>query len=401
MKDADHVLVFNAGSSSLKFELFAVDDSLRSRVRGSVDGIGRSNTRFRLRDSEAEQAPVSDHAEAAGMVLARLSDGVGDVALDSRTLRVSGHRIVHGGDAFSAPVTVTQEVFGRLESAAQLAPLHNPPALAVMRAVRSRLADVPMVAAFDTAFFRDLPETARAYAVPNAWRKDYGVRRYGFHGIAHEYLHERFRLAGSAKRVVSLHLGQGCSATALDDGRPVETSMGFTPLEGLIMGTRPGDLDSGVLLHLARQGLSWEALDDVLNTESGLLGLSGASDDVRKLLELEAEDHAGARLALSAFCRRIHKYLGAYAAVLGGIEALLFGGGIGENAPVIRSRICEGLCWLGLELDEEMNERCRGIEDRISRPSSKIAVHVIPVREEQAIARAAVACVRPRNETRR
>jgi acetate kinase len=169
--------------------------------------------------------------------------------------------------------------------------------------------------------------------------------------------------------------------------------MGFTPLEGLIMGTRSGDLDVGVVLHLARQGFSWHALDDLLNRESGLLGLSGASDDVRRLLELEETEHPGARLALAAFCRRIHKYLGAYAAVLGGLDALLFGGGIGENAPVVRSRICKGLEWLGLALDEEANERCIGTEQRISTPSSTIEVHVIPVREEEAIARATIACL--------
>jgi acetate kinase len=242
-----------------------------------------------------------------------------------------------------------------------------------------------------------MPDFASRYAVPDAWYADHGVKRFGFHGIAHAYLSDRLRLlhgpAGSARRVVSLHLGQGCSATALDDGQPVETSMGFTPLEGLIMGTRCGDIDAGAILHMARQGRSWQALENELNRESGLLGLSGESDDARELLALEDAGHAGAGLALTAFCHRIRKYVGAYAAVLGGLDALVFGGGIGENAPRIRARVCAGFGWLGLELDDEVNLQCIGSEGCVSAADSAVAVYVIPVREEEAIARAAWACI--------
>jgi acetate kinase len=245
---------------------------------------------------------------------------------------------------------------------------------------------------FDSAFYRGLPEHVTSYAVPRSWQTGFAVRRYGFHGIAHSCLHRQIVKSCSApapERVVTLQLGQGCSITALRGGRPVETSMGFTPLEGLIMGTRPGDLDAGVVLHLARKGWSWQRIEHELHRESGLRGLSGTSDDMRELLHLEAAGHGRAALAIAAFCHRIHKYLGAYAAVLGGIDAIAFGGGIGENAPSIRARICAGLEWLGLELDHEANRRAVGVEARLSTPSSKIGVYCLTVNEEEAIARAA------------
>jgi acetate kinase len=285
----------------------------------------------------------------------------------------------------------------RLEALNELAPLHNPPALAVMDAVQAVAPRAPRVAVFDTAFFHDLPEPAQVYAVPKRWRGGREpLRRYGFHGIAHEYLARRFAAqhgAGAARaRVLSMQLGQGCSIAALVGGRPVETSMGFTPLEGLIMGTRPGDLDAGVLLHRLAAGDSREALDAALNRESGLMGL-GASSDVRELLAREARGDRAATLALAAFVHRIVKYSGAYAAVLGGVDAVLFGGGIGEHAAPIRERVCAGLTWLGLKLDRRANVRCTGREGVISNLRSSIEVHVIPVREERSIARAVCAAL--------
>jgi acetate kinase len=250
-----------------------------------------------------------------------------------------------------------------------------------------------MAAVFDTAFFRDLPEHARVYAIPHDWRRSYGIRRYGFHGIAHAYLHSRHRALTRRRtvptRVVTLQLGQGCSAAALLDGRAVESSMGYTPLEGLVMGTRPGDLDPGVLLRLMRGGLDADALERALNRESGLLGLSHSSSDMRDLLEREAAGDPRAALALGVFCHRVRKYIGAYAVVLGGLDAVLFGGGIGENAPVIRARICAGLEWLGVDLDPNANAAGVGAELEISAATSAVEVYVIRVREEEAIARAA------------
>ncbi len=396
--NATHVLALNAGSSSLKFELFATQPAWRSRIRGVVEDIGRRKSLIRFADGTREHpGVVADPGSAARLVIDRLIEGKLAVGTAAADLLGCGHRIVHGGEHFSAPVRVTHSVHERLAALAELAPLHNVHALAVMDVVRDRLPDVPAVAVFDTAFFRDLPEPARVYALPDSWHAHGRIRRYGFHGIAHEYLSVRLskRCSRVPERVLSLQLGQGCSIAALRNGAPVETSMGFTPLEGLIMGTRPGDLDAGILLHRLRQGDSWPALDGDLHLRSGLLGLSGVTADVRELVALEADGHPGATLALAAFCHRIHKYLGAYAAVLGGVDAVVFGGGIGENAPGLRARICAGLGWLGLELDEAVNAGCAGDEACISKGSSRIAVHVIPVREEEAIARAALRCMRP------
>ncbi len=390
-----HVLIFNAGSSSLKFELFAKRPGLTSCFRGAVKDIGKERPVFQTEDSDPERIRVSGHAEAAGLILDRICGAAAGNSTSIDRIAATGHRVVHGGDRFSVPTTVTAEVMDRLRALTPLAPLHNPASLAVMEVVRERLAGVPMAAVFDTSFFRTMPDPAKQYAVPASWYRDHGVHRFGFHGVAHQYLYERFTvLRGTDRRVnrvVSLHLGQGCSATALLNGSPVETSMGFTPIEGLIMGTRAGDLDAGAVLHIARQGISWPEIEEALNRKSGLLGLSGVSSDVRELLALEDTGHAGATFALAAFHHRIRKYLGAYTAVLGGLDAILFGGGIGENAPRIRARICAGFEWLGLELDEEANSCCVEREGQLSKATSAIDVRVIPVREEEAIARAVLA----------
>ena len=382
------VLIFNAGSSSLKFEIFDSADGLRSIRRGAVRDIGRASSSFETDRRTEVLGRVADAGEAAAAVLDRLGREAGGIELSADRIAATGHRVVHGGDRFSSPVRVTVSAFDTLKSLAHLAPLHNPQSLAVMEAVGERYPDVPIVAVFDTAFFHDLPASARCYAVPAEWAERHAIRRYGFHGIAHEYLSRQLPGGGRSARAVTLHLGQGCSVAALRDGRPLDTSMGLTPLEGLIMGTRCGDLDPGVVLHLARQGLGWKEIEEALNRRSGLLGLSGASDDVRELLALESDGHEGAGLALAAFCHRARKYLGAYAAVLGGLDAVAVGGGIGENSPEMRARIFDGLGWMGLELDREANARCVGERARVSAGSSAVEVHVIPVDEEPIIAEA-------------
>jgi acetate kinase len=390
---ADLMLVFNAGSSSLKFQLFAVGRPLRSRVRGAVHDLGRPRCTLTLDDSDPEALGGRvGPADAAERVLDRLLNGV----LGTGGMVATAHRVVHGGAEFAAPTLVTAAVESRLRALGDLAPLHNPPAIAVMDVVRARFAAVPLVAVFDTAFFRRLPEPAKVYAVPPAWRNELAIERYGFHGIAHEYLAARVaELAGKPlRRVLTLQLGQGCSITALLDGQPVETSMGFTPLEGLIMGTRPGDLDVGTVLHVLRQGVTVQSLDRAMNHESGLLALSAATDDMQDLLRLEAQGHAGAKLAVAAFCHRLCKYMGAYAAVLGGVDAIAFGGGIGERAPSIRARVCRQLEWLGLRLDEAANEGAVGSEAQLSSAESQIGVYCVPVREEEVIARAALETLR-------
>jgi acetate kinase len=390
-----YLLVFNAGSSSLKFEVFAAVEGLPSRLAGAVRDLGRPTSTLVVGAREPETvADLAGAGPAAALVLERLCAGVDGVRLTAQNLIGTGHRVVHGGEVFSAPTRITVSAFDALKSLSHLAPLHNPEALAAMQAVGDRFPQLPIAAVFDTAFFHDLPQSVRTYAIPAEWTQRYGIRRFGFHGLAHEYMAKRIphmiRKPEAQGRVVTLHLGQGCSAAALRHGRPVETSMGFTPLEGLVMGTRPGDVDAGVLLHLARLGLGWREIDDALNRESGLLGLSGASDDVRELLRLEANRHPGAALALAAFYHRVHKYLGAYAAVLGGLGAVVFGGGIGEHSAEVRARICAGLSWLGLELDAAANAACVGREGCISAPASRIEVHVVPVDEEPLIAAAAL-----------
>ncbi|HEX7082333.1 MAG TPA: acetate/propionate family kinase [Gammaproteobacteria bacterium] len=391
---ASLLVVFNAGSSSLKFEVFDCRGGLRSVAQGAIRDIGHAGATLAFGAGSVSVGPVADAGEAAGIALDRLLGGLDGFVLRADDVAATGHRVVHGGDRFSAPVRVTVSVFDALKSLAPLAPLHNPQSLAVMQAVGERFPDVPLVAVFDTGFFHALPETARRYAIPAEWSERLGVRRYGFHGIAHEYLARQLDAAGGARRAVTIHLGQGCSMTALSEGRPVDTSMGFTPLEGLVMGTRSGDVDPGVILYLARQGLAWKELEDGLNRGSGLLGLSDASDDVRELLALESDGHAGARRALAIFCMRIRKYLGAYAAVLGGVDAIAFGGGIGENSAEIRARILADMEWLGVDLDAEANACASGRVGRISSARSAVAVHVFPVDEEPLIAAAALDVLR-------
>ncbi len=382
---AELILICNAGSSSLKAELFAHDKPPRALGRLAIEGIGAPETRLVTAEGTEPLGTISSYDDAADALLARLHDDVGRIA-------ATGHRFVHGGARLRGPVQVDGAIRAELAAIAELAPLHNPPALAVLDAVERRLPGVPAVAAFDTAFFRDLPEHARRYAVPAEWHAEHGIERFGFHGLAHEWMARRLAaLRGSPGRAVTLQLGHGCSAAALRDGRPVDTSMGYTPLEGLIMVTRPGDIDPGVLLALGRRGHDWATLEAALQRRAGLAGLSGTDGDVRELLALEAEGHPGARLALEAFCFRVQKYIGAYAAVLGGLDAVAFGGGIGEHSAVLRERICAGLEWLGVELDRTANAAATGGRDaRITTGRSAVAVHVIEVREEALIAEAVV-----------
>ena len=296
------------------------------------------------------------------------------------------HRVVHGGERFTAACRIDAQVEQALVQLSELAPLHNPPALAWIRAARELLPQAPQVAVFDTAFFAALPPVARAYALPAPLVQRYRLRRYGFHGLAHRYLWQRWehmRPPGAGGRVITLQLGSGCSAAAIRDGSPLDTSMGLSPLEGLVMATRSGDVDPGLLLYLQRQQ-GWDAaeLEQCLSQRSGLLGVSGESADARVLL---ASASAAAALALELFCYRVRKYIGAYLAVLGGADAILFGGGIGEHLPVLRARILQGLEWAGVVLDAARNEAAGGDDEmRIAAAHSRVDVRVVPV-DESAI----------------
>src|SRR5438094_736331 len=337
------ILAVNAGSSSLKYQLVDATGETERRVAGGV--VER----------------VTDHEAAVGEMLDRVRKA------STRSPDAIGHRIVHGGPHFVAPTLLDATVVSELQGLTELAPLHNGPGVAAVRACRRAFGDaLPMVAVFDTAFHAALPDVASRYAIPADVTARHAIRRYGFHGISYAYIVARHaRLARRSPddvKMIALHLGNGCSIAAIRGGRSVDTSMGFTPLEGLVMGTRSGDLDPAIVSYLARrERISVEHVEQWLNERSGLLGLSGLSHDVRDLLAAEQQGDARAGFALEVFCYRIRKYIGAYLAVLGGADAVIFGGGIGEHAPAIRARVCDGMDWCGLALDQERNEKAVGL----------------------------------------
>jgi acetate kinase len=341
-----------------------------------------------------EATPIAGHQAAVGRVIEWLRAG-------STGFDAVGHRVVHGGERFVQPTLVDSEVIGAIEALEELAPLHNHPSLEGIHACRNVLgAGVPLVAVFDTAFHATLPETAWSYALPHELAERHRIRRFGFHGISYQFVVGRYAaLAGldeSEVTVIALHLGNGASATAISRGRSVDTSMGFTPLEGLVMGTRSGDLDPAVVGYLARrEGVSAEEVLHWLNERSGLLGVSGSSRDMRDLVAARASDRR-ARLAVDVFCHRARKYVGAYLAVLGGARALIFTGGIGEHSPEVRAEICRGAAWCGLELDDELNRLMVGRPGRISAAGSRMEAWVIPTDEERVIARETARCVAAR-----
>jgi acetate kinase len=395
-----NVLALNCGSSSIKFQVFASEGSAEPRRlgRGAIERIGDAATlAFEADGQPAVRATerVADHAAGVRRVLDWTTPAVGRVD-------AVGHRVVHGGARFTAPATIDDAVIAEIEALERLAPLHNAPALAGIRAARAHLDTVPMVAVFDTAFHATLPERAARYAIAWELAERHGIRRYGFHGTSYRSVLARYvKLTGVAAertRLVALHLGNGASVAAIDGGRSIDTSMGLTPLEGLVMGTRSGDLDPAIVPHLARaEEVTAETVGRWLNERSGLLGLSGRSADVRDLLAAEPTD-ARARLALDVFCYRARKYVGAYLAALGGADAVIFTGGIGEHAPEIRQRVCEGLEWTGLAIDRARNAAARGVEARISRDVGALAVWTIPTDEERVIAADTVACLAGRVE---
>ena len=393
------VLCVNCGSSSLKYEVLDVPpqagNALTLVAGGVVDRIGSEATgRLSIGGSSIQKkADTSGHSQAMSLAIdlldaERLLTGLGAV----------GHRVVHGGPLFQEPVLIDEGVIRAIDSLSELAPLHNLPALEAIRATRTRLGeDMPMVATFDTSFYRSLPEVASLYAIPRKLSETHSIRRYGFHGLAHRYMVERFqeiRPEVQNPRLITLQLGNGCSATASVDGKPIDTSMGFTPLEGLIMGTRSGDVDPSLPLYLAeKEGLSNTEVASLLNTRSGLLGLSGRSGDMRDLLAAAAAGDTRCEVAIESFCYRVKKYLGAYLAALGGIHAVIFGGGIGESSPEVRRRVCGGMEWAGLKLDQERNASVAGGEARISDTPAEVEIWVVPVKESQGIAEDVVACL--------
>jgi len=401
------VLVLNCGSSSLKFQVIESAGDGTPGVRdkrlahGMIERIGGEAVCTFVAEGNAarrETTHIGTHEEAVKKAVSWLrpstADGRKNTSLDK--LDAVGHRVVHGGDRFTGSVVLDDDAIAGIEALNELAPLHNPPAVQAIRACRTLLgATIPMVAAFDTAFHQTLPPHASAYALPHDLAARHGIRRYGFHGLAHRYVSLRYAELTHTPReqvnIITLHLGNGCSACAIRGGTSVDTSMGFTPLEGLVMGTRTGDLDPTVVSYLVhKENVSMAEVETWLNERSGLLGVSGRSNDMRELLDHAAAD-ARARLAIDLFCYRARKYIGAYLAALGGAAAVVFSGGIGEHAPLIRANICDGLQWCGLELDPERNSAVVGTEGAISLPQAALQSYVIPSDEELLIARDTVA----------
>ena len=397
-----NVLVLNAGSSSLKWQLVRTDeqriadDSDERLGRGTIDRIGsEALIHFHTGTAELKTAqPIRDHRAAVDVALRWI--GSEESGLPGiRAIDAVGHRVVHGGEQFTRSVLVDDQVLRELHDTIELAPLHNPHNLKGIHAAREVLGhDVPQAAVFDTAFHHTLPEHAYLYAIPYSLYRRYKFRRYGFHGTSHRYVAYRYRQLTGVKRedtrLVTLHLGNGCSACAIAGGNSVDVSMGMTPLEGLVMGTRSGDIDPALIdVIAAKEGLSLAEVETLLNKQSGLLGISGLTHDMRELLE-ESREHNDrrARLAVEIFCYRIRKYIGGYLAALGGADAIVFTGGIGENAAEIRSQIANGLEWCGLQLDASANEAMmHGAEGRISAEAARLAAWVIPTDEELLIAR--------------
>jgi acetate kinase len=388
------VLTINSGSSSIKFALFSLDDAPRRWLAGSIDGVGSAAATLRARDRDGTPiAPLSvdapDPAHAAEQLAAWLAP-----RLTGLELAAVAHRIVHGGPTYDRAQVITPDLIEGLRRFVPFAPNHLPGALALVDAFTRATPGVTQVACFDTAFHRDLPDVARTLPIPRAYAEA-GVRRYGFHGLSYAFLVRRLdEIAGrpaATGRLILAHLGNGASLAAVSGGRCIDTSMGFTPTGGLVMSTRSGDLDPGLVAYLARTSqLTPEALDDLLSRESGLLGLSGRSADMRELLAHEGED-ASSRLAVAIFCYQVKKWIGAFAAALGGLDTLVFTGGIGEHAPIVRARVCEGLAFLGVHLDATANQSGAPV---ISSGDSLVTVRVIPTDEEIMMARETSAILR-------
>jgi acetate kinase len=407
------ILVLNCGSSTIKFQLIATDleqiaqDTDRRLVGGTIERVGGESIitlQVPGRETERTTATLRDTRAAIEMIVRwACSDKSGIAEVQSvADINAVGHRVVHGGEAFKHSVLIDDDVLRGIDRCIELAPLHNPMNIKGIVAAREVLgAGLPHVAVFDTAFHQTLPEQAFLYALPYQLYRRYRIRRYGFHGTSHRYVAYRYRqlrkISREATNVITLHLGNGCSVAAIRNGNSLDTSMGFTPLEGLVMGTRSGDIDPAIIDFIGeKEGLTAHEVDTLLNKQSGLLGISGLTNDMRELLaEAHENNDRRAHLAIDIFCYRARKYIGAYLAAMGGADAVIFTGGIGENSIEVRQKICEGLGWLGLDLNSERNaEHHNGREGLISKDGSRLAAYVIPTDEELLIARDTVRCVR-------
>ena len=406
-----NVLVLNAGSSSLKFQLIATDREYIQKgtderiCRGEVERIGGEAIVTMETEKSARQKFTASLADLSAALeylirwIASEQSGISQVQ-SAADIHAVGHRVVHGGERFTQSAIITEEVLHGIEDCIDLAPLHNPNNVKCIQVARHIFGPkVPQVAVFDTAFHHSLPEKAYLYALPYHLYRRHHIRRYGFHGTSHRYVAYRYRVIRNLTReqthVITLHLGNGCSAAAIRAGYPVDTSMGMTPLEGLVMGTRSGDIDPAIVNLIAtKEGLSPNEVEMLLNTQSGLLGISGLTNDMRVLQqELKEHDDRRVRLAIEVFSYRARKYIGAFLACMDGADAVVFTGGIGENSADMRGRICSGMEWAGLKVDKSRNEQAVGKEAQISTDDSTLKAYVIPTDEELLIARDTVRCI--------
>ena len=392
------ILVLNSGSSSLKYELID-SDSEEVLARGIAERIGVAGGGGKIKHETPTggqmeiSAEMADHDQAVDRVFSLLTGPDNGAVKSMREIAAVGHRVVHGGERFVESTLVNDEILDEIDKLSELAPLHNPPNLEGIRACMRLMPGVPQVAVFDTAFHASIPNYAYTYALPYKYYTNYGVRRYGFHGTSHRYVTAQAQktLAEAGydtlkTRIITCHLGNGCSMTAVVGGKAIDTSMGMTPAEGLVMGTRSGDLDPAILLYLAKRlGASPDEIDDLINKRSGLLGVSGVSSDMRDVARAVAEGNDRARLAVAIFCYRVKKYIGAYAATMGGLDAVVFTGGIGENDAQVRSAVCDNMEFLGLEMDQRKNETLEGPAD-ISKSTGAARILLVPTNEERMIA---------------
>jgi acetate kinase len=389
------ILVLNCGSSSIKYKLFEME-SKEVIAQGGIEKIGMKGSFLKLTLPDGQkvmlEGEILEHRAGIEYILGvLLSEKYGCIKTIDE-IKAVGHRVVHGGERFNSSVLITDEVIDMLNECIELAPLHNPPNLKGIYAIQELLPDTPQVGVFDTAFHQTMPDYAYMYGLPYSLYEKYGIRRYGFHGTSHRYVSRRacefLGLPYEEQRIITAHIGNGGSVTAIKNGKSIDTSMGMTPVEGLIMGTRSGDIDPGVISYIMeKENMGTKGISTLLNKFSGMLGISGVSSDMREIEEAIEGGNKRAIMALKTYCYRIKKYVGSYAAALGGVDILVFTGGVGENQASARKAVCENMEYMGIELDEELNDSVRAKEVVISKPTSKVKVLIIPTDEELTIAK--------------
>ena len=388
------ILVINCGSSSLKYQLIDMENE-EVLTKGLVERIGIEGSILTQKTPGKEkfviEQPMEDHRAAIELVLGALVDEANGVIKSMDEISAVGHRVVHGGEKYAQSVLIDNEVMKSLEECVKLAPLHNPPNIIGIKACMELMPNTPMTAVFDTAFHQTMPEEAYIYALPYEYYTQYGIRKYGFHGTSHKYVSQKVaEVMGKdieSLKIITCHLGNGSSVTAVKDGVSIDTTMGFTPLEGLAMGTRSGNLDPAIVPFLVKElNISADEASNILNKKSGVLGISGVSSDFRDIQAAAEAGNNRAKLALDLFCYRVKQYIGSYAAAMGGVDCIVFTAGVGENSIEMREEICKGLSFLGIEFDSERN-KTRGTIAEISSDNSKVKIYVIPTDEEMMIAK--------------